>query len=110
MANPVYKIVGQAAPSTTSNVDLFTVASAHHNIVSTLVIANVTATAATARVYARIGGAAAATSNAIMYDVTIAANSTNAFTLGISMNATDVLTVQSGTGSALTFTAFGVEI
>ena len=110
MANPVYKIVGQAAPATTANVDLFTTASGHHNIVSSLVIANVTATAATARVYARIGGATAAVSNAIMYDVPIAANSTNAFTLGISLNAADVLTVQSGTGSALTFTAFGVEI
>mgnify|MGYP007083442456 FL=1 len=110
MANPVYKILGQSAPASTANADLFTVASGRHNIVSTLVIANTTGTAATARVFARIGGATAATSNAVMYDVSIAANSTNSFTLGISMNATDILTVQTGTSNALTFTAFGVEI
>lgn len=110
MANPVYEILGQAQPAATTNVDLLTVPSGHHHIVSTLVIANVTASAATARVYARIGGATAATSNAIMYDVTIAANSTNAFTLGIALDATDVLTVWSSASTTLTFTAFGVEI
>ena len=110
MANPVYKILGQAAPSSTANVDLMTVSSGQHEIVSTLVIANVTGTAATARVFARVGGAAAATSNAIMYDVSIAANSSNSFTLGIALEHTDILTVQSGTSNSLTFTAFGVII
>lgn len=110
MANPVYKILGQAAPTNTSNVNLLTVDSGQHEIVSTLVIANVTGSSATARVFARPGGTAAATSNAIMYDVTIAANSTNAFTLGIALEHTDIITVQSSVGNALTFTAFGVII
>lgn len=105
-----YKILGQAAPANTSNADLITVGTGKSQIISTLVIANTTATDATCRVFARIGGAAAAASNAIIYDLTIAGNGLQAFTLGISITATDVLTIRTGTANALTFTAFGTEI
>jgi hypothetical protein len=105
-----YKILGQAAPANTSNADLITVGASKQQIISTLVIANTTATDATCRVFARIGGAAAAASNAIIYDLTIAGNSIQAFTLGISITATDVITIRTGTSNALTFTAFGTEI
>jgi hypothetical protein len=105
-----YKILGQTAPAVTTNVDLITVSAAQSEIISTLVITNTTATAATCRVFARIAGAAAATTNAIIYDVSIAGNGVQAFTLGITLAATDVLTVRSGTANALTFTAFGTEL
>lgn len=105
-----YKILGQSAPANTSNADLITVGASKSQIVSTLAIANTTGTAATARVFARIAGAAAATSNAVIYDASIPANSTASFTLGITLAATDVLTVRTGTANALTFTAFGSEI
>ena len=103
-----YKILGQAAPATSS--DIITVASAHSVIISTLVIANTTTSASTVRAYARVGGAAAATSNAIIYDASIPANSTVSFTLGITLAATDVLTVVAGTSGALTVTAFGSDL
>lgn len=109
MAN-TYKILGQAAPANTSNANLYTVPSATSAIVSSIVIANVTGTAATARIFARIAGAAAAVGNALAYDVSIPANTHVAFTEGWSLAATDVVTIQSGTGSALTFTLFGTEI
>lgn len=105
-----YKILGQSAPANTSNADLITVGSGKSQVVSSLVIANTTSSAATCRVFARVAGATAAASNAVMYDVSIAANSLNAFTLGITLAATDVLTIQTGTSNALTFTAFGSEI
>lgn len=110
MATTTYKILGQSAPTSTSNADLITVGASKSQIVSTLVIANTTTSAATARVFARIAGAAAAASNALIYDINIAANSTASFTLGITLAATDVLTIQTGTANALTFTAFGTEI
>ncbi len=110
MATTTYKILGQAAPSTTANADLLTVAAATEAIGSTLVIANTTAATATTRVFARILGAAAAASNAILYDVSIPANSSASFTLGITLAATDVLTVQTGTANALTFTLFGTLV
>lgn len=106
----VYKVLGQSAPTNTANTNLYTVPASTSAIVSTLVITNVTGTDATARVFVRIAGAAAATSNAIIYSSTIAANSTATFTLGMTLATTDIITVASSTGNALTFTAFGSEI
>lgn len=109
MAN-AYKILGQSAPANTSNADLITVGAGKSQVISTLVIANTTASAATYRVFARIAGAAAAVSNALVYDATCLGNTTTALTLGVTLAATDVLTIQSGTANALTFTAFGSEV
>ncbi len=104
-----YKVLGQAAPAGTTNTDLLTVGSGKSVVISTLAIANTTGTAATARVFVRQGGATAATSNAIIYDVSVGANATIALTLGITLAATDVVTVQTGTANALTFHAYGQE-
>ena len=105
-----YKILGQARPLNTSNADLITVSAGDAEVISTLAISNTTASATTYRVFARISGAAAAEGNSLAFDVAIAANDTVALTLGCTLAATDVLTVRSGTASALTFTAFGSEI
>lgn len=110
MATTTYKILGQSAPSSTANADLITVGASKSQIVSSLVIANTTSSAATARVFARIAGATAAASNALIYDASISPNSVASFTLGITLAATDVLTVRTGTSNALTFTAFGTEL
>lgn len=110
MATTTYKILGQSAPASTANADIITVGASKSQVISTLNIANSTATDATCRVFARIAGAAAATSNAIVYDVTVPANGFLSLTLGITLAATDVLTVRTGTSNALTFTAFGTEL
>lgn len=105
-----YKVLAQAAPANTSNANLYTVPSATSAVISTLHIANVTGTAATATVYVRVGGAAAADSNALFKSLSVPANSLYAFTEGITLATTDIITVQSGTSNALTFHAFGSEI
>jgi hypothetical protein len=105
-----YKILGQSAPADTSNADLYTVGSGKSAVISTVHIANVTGTAAKVRVFARIAGATAGVGNALVYDVSIAANSFLALTTGITLAATDVLTVRSETSNAITFTVFGSEI
>jgi hypothetical protein len=104
-----FKVLGQAAPANTTNADLYTVGSGKSAIISTLAISNVTNAVATARVFVRVAGATAAASNAIVYDATMAANSTTAMTLGMTLTATDVITVQSSVANALTFMAFGQE-
>lgn len=104
-----FKVLGQSAPANTSAADLYTVGSGKTAIISTLAITNVSASNAKARVYVRVAGATAAASNAIVYDATISANSTIALTLGITLAATDVLTVATDTANALTFMAFGQE-
>lgn len=110
MATTTYKTLGQSAPTNTSNADLITVGASKSQIVSTLHIANTTSSDATCRVFSRIAGAAAATTNAILYDVTVPANGFIALTEGITLAATDVLTIRTGTANALTFTAYGTEI
>lgn len=104
-----FKVLGQSAPSGTTNADLYTVGAGKSAVLSSLVIANTTGTAATARIFVRVAGATAAAANAVAYDVNIAANSHAAFTEGWTLSATDVITVQAGTGNALTFTLFGQE-
>ena len=108
-----YKVLGQAAPTTNANTNLITVGAGKEQIISTLTITNVTSASINARVFVRIAGAAAGLSNAIIYDASIAGNSVAAFTLGITLAATDVLTVRSSLGigqESLVFTAFGSEI
>ena len=106
----VYKILGQSAPTGTGETTLYTVPAATETIVSSLVIANLTATAANATVNTKINGAAASNANTLMKTVSIPANSVSAFTLGITLDATDVISVTSGTANALSFQAFGSEI
>lgn len=105
-----YKILGQSEPGTTANADLYTVPSATEAIVSTVVICNTTGTDQTFRVFVRPDGATAGTGNAIAYDTAITANSQVAFTLGMTLNASDIITVRSSAGASLTFTAFGSEL
>jgi predicted amidohydrolase len=105
-----YKILGQAAPADTNNADLYTVPSATESVTSTIAIANTTASSSTARVFVRNNGATAAASNAIIFDTAVPGNSTITLTLGITLDATDVITVRSSTANALIFHAFGNEI
>jgi hypothetical protein len=104
-----YKILGQAAPADTANADLYTVPASTESIVSSLAVTNVTATDATYRIYVRAAGAVAADSNALVKDATAGPNTTTTIGIGITLSATDVITVQSGTGNAVTFQAFGTE-
>ena len=104
-----YKVLGQSNPSATTATTLYTVPSATQAVVSTIVIANLTATAATFRIAVRVAGATLANSQYVAYDITVGASDSTALTLGVTLNATDVLTVYASTAN-LTFTAFGSEI
>jgi hypothetical protein len=104
-----YKILGQAMPTSTSNLDLYTVPTGGQTVVSSLVVANTTASSATFRIFVRNNGAAAATSNAIAYDVPLAGNSFFSATQGLTIDAADIITVRSSVANALTFQVFGSE-
>lgn len=104
-----YKVLGQSNPAATTATTLYTVPAATQAVVSTIVIANLTATAATFRIAVRVAGATLANSQYIAYDITVGASDSTALTLGVTLNATDVLTVYGSTAN-LTFTAFGSEI
>ena len=105
----VYKVLGQSAPSATTATTLYTVPSATSTVVSTLVVANRAATAATYRIAIRPAGATLSNEHYIAYDVAVAAADSTTLTLGITLAATDVITVYSSTTN-LSFNAFGSEI
>ena len=92
----------------TTNYNLYTVPAATQTVVSTLVIANQAATAATYRIGIRPAGAAIALHQYIAYDVSIGANDSTALTLGISLGATDQVFIYAS-ATTLTFTMFGNE-
>jgi hypothetical protein len=105
----IYKVLAQSAPSATTNTDIYTVGAGKQAIVSTITVANRSATARTYRIAVRPAGATLANEHYIAYDVTLAANDTTALTLGITLAATDVVTVYASTAD-LSFGIFGSEI
>jgi hypothetical protein len=106
----VYKVLGQQHPSSTSEVNLYTVPASTDAIVSTMTITNTKSNPVSARVWVRVAGAATSDANNLMYDVPIAANTVVAFTLGLTLDATDIVTVRGSSGNHLTFQLFGSEI
>jgi hypothetical protein len=104
-----YKVLAQSAPSATTNTTLYTVPSATEAVVSTLIVANRATTAATYRIAIRPDAATLANQHYIAYDVTVGAGDSTTLTLGLTLNAADVITVYASTAD-LSFSAFGSEI
>lgn len=105
----IYKVLGQSAPAATTNTDVYTSPAATQSVVSTISIANRAATASTFRLAIRPGGAAIANQHYIAYDVPIAANDATNLTLGVTLAATDVVTVYCGTAN-FSVSVFGSQI
>ena len=104
-----YKVLGQSAPSATTNTSLYIVPSSTSTIISTLTVCNRDTSAGTFRIAVRPGGASLANSHYIVYDSSIAANDTVTFTLGITLATTDVITVYASSAN-ISFNAFGSEL
>jgi len=102
------KVLGQVNPSATTATTLYTVPSAKSAVISTLVVANLSTSAATYRVAVRPAGATLANIHYIAYDVALSANDSTALTLGITLATTDVVTVYASSAN-VAFNAFGDE-
>lgn len=105
-----YKVLGQSVPANTNATDVYTVPSATSAVVSTIVVANITSTNYTYRIAVRPGGASIANQHYLAYDVTCAANDSVTLTLGITLAATDVITIRSSNATSLVFNVFGCEL
>lgn len=104
-----YKVLGQSAPSATTDTTLYTVPASKAAIVSTIVIANRDSSSATFRIAVRPAGASIANQHYIAYGVSVGANDSTALTLGVTLATTDVITVYASSAN-LTFNAFGSEV
>jgi len=104
-----YKVLGQSNPSATTLTTLYTVPSATQAVITSISIANLTATAATFRIAVRPAGASITNAHYLGYDITVGASDTTIITVGVTMNATDVLSVYASTAN-LVFQAYGSEV
>lgn len=88
---------------------MYTVPASTQTVVSTISVCNRAATAATFRISVRPAGAAQADQHYIAFDAPIAANDTLFLTVGLTLAATDVITVYSSNADTA-FNAYGSEL
>ena len=103
-----YKVLGQSNPAGTTSSDLYTVPASTSAVVSTINVANL-GTSGTFRISVAPAGAAVANSQYIAFDVPLNANDSIAYTLGVTLAATDKIRVFASNAS-FAFSAFGSEL
>jgi hypothetical protein len=108
MAN-AYKILGQVADASALDVTLYTVPASTETVVSSIIICNRENAANTFRIAIKANGGAVADEDYIAYDAIITANDTITLTLGITIDASDVISVGASDAN-VTFSCYGTEI
>ena len=104
----MYKVLGQSKPTAATNADLYTVPAGKEAVVSTLSICNQGASASF-RVAVRPAGATLADQHYIVYDAALNASDALFLTVGLTLEAGDVVTVYVNTAN-VSFGLFGSEI
>lgn len=104
--------LAQARPANTSTATLLDPVDNNLYIVYTVIIANVTGTAANASVYHDKDGTTYDQSTALLYQVSVPANDSTVLTFekGLTIRGSGHLGIQSGTSSALTYSLYGIQI
>lgn len=105
----VYKVLGQSNPTATTNTTLYTVPAGNSTVVSTLTVCNQANTVAAFRIAVRPAAEAIAAKHYLNYDTQIPANDQIALTIGVTLAATDVVTVYANTAT-MSFNLFGTEL
>jgi hypothetical protein len=105
-----FRILGQIDLTTTALENVYTVPSNRETVISTVVIANRLSDATSFRLALRDQGNTVANKHYLAFDVPIEGNDSTTLTLGITAEATDVLSVSAGTANALSVNVFGTEL
>lgn len=105
----VYKVLGQAFPSANTLTTAYTVPAASSAVVSTIVVANLGAAPTTFRIAVRPNAETLENKHYVAYDITINGLDSITLTLGITVDASDVISVESFNGQT-SFNIFGSEI
>jgi hypothetical protein len=104
-----YTILGQQNPAANTLTRLYQVPASNSAVISSINIANLDANAAAFSIAANLAGVATANANYLAWRVAIPGNDSIALSLGVTLNASSHLSVNSNT-STLTFSAFGTEM
>lgn len=106
----VYKVLAQSYPSAATNTTLYTVPSATQAVISTINVCNLSTTGGDiVSIAIRPAGATIANQHYIFFNEPVAPSSSLSITAGITMAATDVMTISSAFGTC-SFNVFGSEI
>lgn len=103
-----FKILGQSKPSAATLTAAYTVPALTTATVSTITVANQSATATSFRISVAVNGAADTAAQYLYYDIAISGNNTFAATIGLTLGAGDVVRVYN-TLATCSFNIFGVE-
>jgi len=107
-----YKILGQSNPSANVLTTLYTVPSGNSAIISSITVANLDeepTDGGAFRISVNTSSAAVSNASYIAYGVNVPGRDTITLTLGITLNAGSIVSVNANS-SLLAFSAFGTEI
>ena len=104
-----YKVLGQVADASANDVTLYTVPSSTETIISTIAVANREAAENTFRIAIKVNGGSVANEDYINYNTVIGANDSIYLTLGLTLDAADVISVGASDAN-VTFSVFGSEL
>lgn len=104
-----YKVLGQSKPTAATDTTLYTVPANTSTVVSSIMVTNLTNDITTINIAIRPAGEAIADKHYVAYNNTVLGGNTVGFTLGITLAATDVVTVSDLLGKC-SFNLFGSEI
>ena len=103
-----YRVLGQSNPAATTLTTLYTVPAATSAVVSSITVCNL-GVSTTYRIAVRPAGASIANSHYIVFDAALNAGDSVFLTLGLTLAATDVVSVFAGTAN-VAFQLHGSEI
>jgi hypothetical protein len=104
-----YKVLAQSAPLATTDTNIYTVPSATQTVISTITVCNRAGSAATFRLAVRPNNETLADKHYVCYGVSVPPNDTISLTLGMTLDAADVITAYASSAS-VSFNLFGSEI
>lgn len=106
-----YKVLGQVQPSANTLTAGYTVPSSTEAVISSIMVTNCGSSSTTFRIAIRKDNASITSGDAkfIAYDTTIPALDTLIMTVGVTLDASDVVSVESYSG-LVNFNIFGSEI
>lgn len=105
-----YKVLGQSNPPASGLTTLYIVPSGTQAVCSSLSVCNIGGVSSTYRVAVRPSGEEINNKHYISYDSEIAASGCFFLKLGLSLSATDVVSVYTPSNSGVAFNLFGTEI
>ena len=105
----IYKVLGQANPTTNTVVTLYTTPALTNTVCSTLSVCATSGSSTTVNVAVQPAAASLANQHFILYQTPVNAYNPLFLTLGVSLAASDIVTVSSANGN-VAFCLFGSEI